>query len=336
MPFFAAGVDVTRNNLAFVLAEKNYQVLCLGHFSGTQALDVTAMASYIAYLNEWNIKWKLVDQCELHYQYKGVACIVTFEEKFYSLLDKIVEKNDVVFVLNKQSAKMVEAMNLKGAVTVAWVTDAVAERKSLYKANPQYLLYNSQAMADFGAQFHNREFHILNSPFLRPEKVVPYQYKQNVITLINPIEKKGVETFLQLSERLPNYLFYAVESWRSVSLGEKYLQKNVRYFHRQLDMTPIYNATKILLYPSHFNEGPGRAVIEAGLHGVPSIVSNNGSLPDALGGGGVVLKTFDVQDWLQAILDLENNYAKFSYEAMLSAQRYQIDFEKELQRIGVL
>ena len=336
LPFFSVGADITKNNLAYILADKNYEVICLGHFAGNGLRNVRALSVCTAYLNKWKVKWTLENQTEIHYTYRGVNCIMSFKEDFYTLIDRVVTMNDIVFAINLESAKIVDEMNKKGAVTVAWVTDAVAERKALYKANPTFLLYNSRSIADFGLQFHNRDYHILNSPFLLPEKVLPPSQKKKVITLVNPIKEKGLQTFLDLSKRLPEYKFLAVESWKKVNLPDEYLTSNVICIPKQFDMTSVYNETRILLYPSHFNEGPGRAVIEAGLHGVPSVVSDKGSLPEAVGEGGVVVKSFALEEWVKAIYAVEKSYDDYSAKALVNAKRYLIDFESELTTIGII
>jgi len=147
---------------------------------------------------------------------------------------------------------------------------------------------------------------------------------------------KGVETFLELSKRFPNYVFQAIEGWNAVQLEEEYLNANVRYFPRQYDMAPIYQSTGILLYPSHYNEGFGRAIVEAGLYGVPSIVSSNGALPVVLGDGGLALDSFDIEKWTDALLEIEKKYDEYSAKAYQNAQHHLIDFEAKLREIGVL
>ncbi|MFJ8210604.1 hypothetical protein [Streptomyces sp. NPDC096033] len=42
-------------------------------------------------------------------------------------------------------------------------------------------------------------------------------------------------------------------------------------------------------------------IVEAGLHGVPTIGSSRGGIPEAVGSGGMILRPDDVDAWLQAI-----------------------------------
>ena len=336
LPFFKVGADISRNNLAYLLAEKNYHVSCIASYGGSKTTYLKAMAFCIAYLNKWGVSWEIKEQVDLHYSFKGVNCVMTCLDRFYDLLEKNIQKDDVVFVVNKKSVEILKIAKIKQAVVVAYITDAIKERRSLYAAKPDFIFYDSEVLASFGKQFHQQEYHILPAPFMPTEKILFPIAQKKCVTLINPIPMKGLHTFLALSKRFPNYIFQAVEGWEAVVLEEEYLQANVRYFGRQYDMAPIYRATGILLCPSHYSEGFGRTVIEAALYGVPSIVSTNGALPVVLGDGGLALDSFDIEKWTDALLEIEKKYDEYSAKAYQNAQHHLIDFEAKLREIGVL
>ncbi|MFE2154724.1 glycosyltransferase [Streptomyces lavendulae] len=44
-----------------------------------------------------------------------------------------------------------------------------------------------------------------------------------------------------------------------------------------------------------------RVIVEAGLHGVPTIGSSRGGIPEAVRGGGIILHPDNVDGWVQAI-----------------------------------
>ncbi|MBF0609465.1 MAG: glycosyltransferase [Magnetococcales bacterium] len=162
--------------------------------------------------------------------------------------------------------------------------------------------------------------------------------KHKTITLINPIPEKGINTFLELSTHFRDFTFLAVEGWRPVKIDGTYLSRNVKYYSRQYDLTPIYKQSHILLVPSHFEEGFGRVVTEAGLYGVPSIVSNRGGLIEAVGNGGLVVNSHDIKEWSGAIktIDDPNSYTKFRNQAKQHADLFLKDPVHQLIEIGVL
>jgi glycosyltransferase involved in cell wall biosynthesis len=62
----------------------------------------------------------------------------------------------------------------------------------------------------------------------------------------------------------------------------------------------LYAGARALLLPS-VDEGFGLTALEAMSAGVPLIASNRGSLPEVVGGGGLLLEPHDVEAWTVAI-----------------------------------
>ncbi|MFJ2747180.1 glycosyltransferase [Streptomyces sp. NPDC087297] len=63
----------------------------------------------------------------------------------------------------------------------------------------------------------------------------------------------------------------------------------------------MYAGNDLLLVPSQVEDAFPRVIVEAGLHGVATIGSSRGGIPEAAGDGGVILHPDDVDAWLQAI-----------------------------------
>lgn len=74
----------------------------------------------------------------------------------------------------------------------------------------------------------------------------------------------------------------------------------------QFDITEIYNAADIFLFPS-LHEGFGLPPLEAMACGVPTIVSNATSIPEVVGDGAISVSPSDAEAWLEAILMLINS-----------------------------
>ncbi|MDH6541080.1 glycosyltransferase [Streptomyces sp. SPB4] len=53
--------------------------------------------------------------------------------------------------------------------------------------------------------------------------------------------------------------------------------------------------------PSQVVDAFPRVIVEAGLHGVPTIGSSRGGIPEAVRGCGIILHPDNVDSWVQAI-----------------------------------
>lgn len=142
------------------------------------------------------------------------------------------------------------------------------------------------------------------------------------ITMINPFDVKGVDTFFEIAKRMPDEKFLLLESWK---LNDKALAKleaqlstlpNVDFQRRVSDMQSIYSQTRLLIAPSVWEEGFGMVAIEAQSCRIPVIASARGGLPESVGDGGILIDDYRNADtWVEAIrsvLSNETNYQKWS------------------------
>ncbi|WP_326580847.1 glycosyltransferase [Actinacidiphila glaucinigra] len=66
-------------------------------------------------------------------------------------------------------------------------------------------------------------------------------------------------------------------------------------------METLYRSHDLLLVPSQVEDAFPRVIVEAGLHGVATLGSDQGGIPEAVCDGGLILSPDDVQAWLGAI-----------------------------------
>jgi glycosyltransferase involved in cell wall biosynthesis len=128
------------------------------------------------------------------------------------------------------------------------------------------------------------------------------------VTMINPFQVKGIDTFFEIAKRLPLEKFLLLESWKLneaalAKLEERLAQApNVRFRHRVSDMRSIYGQTKLLLVPSVWEEGFGMVAVEAQSCRVPVIASARGGLPESVGDGGILIQDYrNAEEWVEAI-----------------------------------
>jgi glycosyltransferase involved in cell wall biosynthesis len=156
-----------------------------------------------------------------------------------------------------------------------------------------------------------------------------YQCKSDLkefITIINPTKSKGAEIFLKIAERLPDKKFIVVGG--SKKLLNNVINKNldnITFLEKTSNIADVYAKTKILLAPAVWPEPFGRVVIEAGVSGIPTIASNLGGLPEAVGNGGILIDNiYNIDEWLKAVRLLDNKslYCEFSQNAKIQANKF--------------
>ncbi|MFD9486207.1 glycosyltransferase family 4 protein [Streptomyces sp. NPDC059991] len=76
---------------------------------------------------------------------------------------------------------------------------------------------------------------------------------------------------------------------------------NVTYVPRTYDMGSLYATHHLLLAPSLVEDAFPRVITEAGLHGLATLGSDRGGIPEAVDGGGLVLPHDDADAWAKAI-----------------------------------
>jgi hypothetical protein len=151
-----------------------------------------------------------------------------------------------------------------------------------------------------------------------PEPHNPEAMRRRYLTIIHPSAAKGRRVFEQLVRLMPDRDFLVLGGceldipWSRVA----YLPVAVR-------MDEVYRATRILLHPALSAESFSRTVAEAASFGVPSIASNLGGLPEALGPGGVAVDDFrNPSAWFHAIRRVQSDYNRYAALALEHSRRF--------------
>lgn len=166
-------------------------------------------------------------------------------------------------------------------------------------------------------------------PFIDLSSYKVREGSREFILFIHPTYLKGADIVFQIAKRLPDQKFMIVGS---VNQG---LKRRIEHYNNvELlgwcdDMKEVYEKAKIILVPSVSEEPFGRVPVEAGISGIPSIASNRGGLPEAVGEGGILIKDiWNIEEWVRAIerLDDPKVYKELSQKAIENAEKF--DFEK--------
>jgi glycosyltransferase involved in cell wall biosynthesis len=159
----------------------------------------------------------------------------------------------------------------------------------------------------------------INASFQRLEEAVIRQFRQElglrcpyVLFVGNVKPHKNVATLLKafsrLRQRYPDLrlVFAGGKCFGDQSLS--LLARELRIVDYILDLGQIegrellgvYNAAEMLILPSYY-EGFGFPVLEAMACGVPTVISNGGSLPEVAGDASMICDPFEPDSFVQAM-----------------------------------
>lgn len=160
-------------------------------------------------------------------------------------------------------------------------------------------------------------------PFIDLNKYKTKPSGENIL-YIGPSKAKGQEIFLKIVERMPERKFVVVGN---ISNIKKF--PNLEIIKWTNDMKSIYKKTRLLLVPSVYPDPCPRVVIEAGVSGIPSLVSSRGGLPEEVEPIQVINNLEDIEEWIKKIKQLDNSeiYGKLSRKAKEKARQF--SFERQ-------
>jgi len=259
------------------------------------------------------------------------------DENFASLVEKTIAefKPDVVFAQLNEAREILALAKRYGCRTALYVLDVEHETNFLALESEPDLIF---AVSEFTrSELHRRfgkESHVLyplvDFDLYRTRRTTEF------VTMINPVQVKGVEIALELAERLPRQEFLFVEGWGTDPAVVRRIERlpNATYMRKQMDMRAVYGRTRVLIVPSQWEEAFGRVVLEAQASGIPVIASRTGGLPEAVGDGGILIDEYrNPVRWLsalQGLLDDRSSYRILSKKAIDNTRRF--DLHRELDR----
>lgn len=170
-----------------------------------------------------------------------------------------------------------------------------------------------------------------------------------MILMINPCVVKGIEIFVEVAKRLPEFQFGALIGWGTTAADRALLarQSKIELIGSVRDIDEVLSRSRMLLMPSIWYEGFGLIVMEAMLRGLPVVSSDSGGLMEAKEGTGYVIPvlpieryepvfdenhmpcpvrgTQDVEPWVEAVKKLSEDEAAHREESersLAAARRF--------------
>lgn len=116
--------------------------------------------------------------------------------------------------------------------------------------------------------------------------------RKNYITLINPINIKGIDLFEKVAFLMSDYNFLIVKGWKETDSYKSNLS-NIKVLDYQSDIQQIWNITNIYLGLSIWKETYGRVMSEAILNGTQLIANDIGGICESSFNQGILITPID-------------------------------------------
>ncbi|MFJ6610356.1 glycosyltransferase [Streptomyces sp. NPDC091289] len=330
-PFLIGGAEVTQQLLAEELAASGWHVSYLGSYEApwNRTSQLLEMRSH---LDLHRVPYEGSDGT-LRYRWNGVECAALPQNSVEHALGSLLRglRPDIVFTSQEGSAQL--AAQARPTTLVAGLLHSVSETGlGVLAGQPHYGLAVSEFVRARAAHAAGARLAVMYPPFAPPGPSTDAARSASVL-MINPIPAKGSELLHQLIQLMPEQHFTLVEGWWD-TVADFASYSNVSYVPRTYDMGPLYRSHRLLLVPSVVEDAFPRVIVEAALHGVPSIGTERGGIPEAIGdAGGVLSGAAGPQAWAGAIRNADCDALR--PKALRRAARFTRLCLPELQELGI-
>jgi glycosyltransferase involved in cell wall biosynthesis len=298
-PLLIGGAEVTQQLLAEELAVAGWQSVYLGSHQAPwdQAEQLPQMR---AVLDSHDTPYE-ESHGVLRYRWNGVGCIAVPQDQIASNLRSLLSRfrPDVVFTSQEGAADLAE--QARPSTLVTGILHSVSNTGlGVLAGRPHYGLAVSEFVRRRASRADKTHIAVVYPPFTPPQQWSGVQRTGSVL-MVNPIPAKGSGLLHQLIRLMPRQYFTLVEGWWDAA-AQFASYPNVTYVPRVYDMSTLYRSHRLLLVPSAVEDAFPRVIVEAALHGTPSIGTDRGGIPEAIGTAGIVLPhTAGAQAWSDAI-----------------------------------
>ncbi|WP_329386432.1 glycosyltransferase [Streptomyces sp. NBC_01716] len=285
-PLLIGGAEVTQQLLAEELAAAGWQVVYLG--SHQAPWDQTTQLPQLRNLLDARQSPDEEAEGALRYRWNGVDCIAVPQHQIVPTLHEQLAglHPDVVFTSQEGAADLAE--QARPAALVAGILHSISKTGlGVLSGRPHYGLAVSEFVLSRAPKHPDTRLAVLHPPFMQPPQGTNTLRTDSVL-MVNPIPAKGSDLLHTVIRLMPDQHFTLVEGWWNTA-DEFATHPNVTYVPRTYDMDTLYQSHRLLLVPSTVEDAFPRVIVEAALHGTPSIGSDRGGIPEAIGPHGIVL-----------------------------------------------
>ncbi|MFJ8253272.1 glycosyltransferase [Streptomyces sp. NPDC094466] len=298
-PLLIGGAEVTQQLLAEEFAASSWRTLYLGSHEAPWDQS-SQLPEFRVFLHSRATPYEET-RGVLRYEWNGVACTAVPQDRVMSTLSGMLtrERPDIVITSQEGAAEL--AAQARSTSLVAGILHSVSKTGlGVLAGRPHHGLAVSEFVRQRAQVLGGTRLDVIYPPFL-PVRNAPSAPRSPAVLMVNPIPAKGSDLLHQLIRDMPEQHFTLVEGWWDTA-AHFAAYPNVTYVPRVYDMGPLYRTHRLLLAPSTVEDAFPRVIIEAALHGTPTIGSDRGGIPEAVGAGGIVMPLgAGARDWAAAI-----------------------------------
>jgi hypothetical protein len=278
-----------------------------------------------------------IDGAAITYLFRRIACIsvpqVQVDDRLAGLLEGVPHR---IFLAQEGSASLARHATKQNIPIVGVLHSVSRTGIEILAARPEYAIIPSKYVLTHCRPDPITSYALMYPTFRLPLDAIPFSVSREHLLLVNPVPAKGSAFLREIALALPQRPFIAIETWGPADPSISTLP-NVRVVPRQWSLSRYYNSARVLLVPSVVDDAFPRVVTEAALHGVPSVGSDRGGIPEAVGAGGFILP-LQIDLWVDVLRRLDDNeiIEHVSHTALSQARRRVGSSVSALEAAGVV
>lgn len=335
MPQSHGGMANTLHQLCQSFASRGHDVAVLSGFR--KATDLLSVRCRI----EMAFRKRLggpIASCDTRLSYPVWRSWIP-QDALEGVVDK--EQPNIIVVMGGAIVPVVRAARRTGLPTVIQVHDVEENwhQGDFREVSDLPLIANSHFTANIYKTRYEADAQVIY-PYIPLSQYKVTSNGLNVV-FVNPILRKGLRKAHAVAKLCPHIRFTFVGNLPEVDEHggplhpEQFALPNVDFQPFYSDMRDVYRDCRILFVPSQWDEAYGRVVNEAQISGIPVLASTRGGIPEAVGGGGLLLDANAASEvWAEALNRMNSDvvlYEKLSKAAVASAERPELDSDSQIK-----
>lgn len=182
---------------------------------------------------------------------------------------------------------------------VIWplVRNLINQKKKGIK-NADMVLTNSIHMKNDIEKYVDKTVNVLFPPVEFPDRFGKKDGSHDKIIYMGCGPWKGTSLVMDMAKMMTQYDFL-VAGERTLDLRYDLSDYPNVEWYPWIDRQTAFDQARVHLFPSFWPEPFGRIPVEAGNRGIPTVGSDRGGVPEAIGDGGILLDPYKIHDWVR-------------------------------------